>query len=184
MRLFVGIPLSPTLIDELTKLTGRLHTYEDSLRWSPPENWHVTLQFLGSTDQQQYNCLIPRLREISLPHVPIRLESTGIFDRAGIFFADVAPAPALLVLQQSITAATTPCGFVPEARPYHPHISLARAKDKEASQTLRRLKSRIDREPKFTVFMADEFVLYESFTAPTGSRYEIRERFPLGHSNG
>jgi RNA 2',3'-cyclic 3'-phosphodiesterase len=184
MRLFVGIPLSPTVIDELTKLTARLHTKDDSLRWAPPESWHVTLQFLGSTDQQQYNRLIPRLREIHLPHVPIRLESTGIFDRAGIFFADVNPAPALLVLQQSIIAATAPCGFVPESRPYHPHITLARAKDKDAPSALHHLKSRIDREPKFTTFMADEFVLYESFTAPTGARYEIRERFPLGHSNG
>jgi 2'-5' RNA ligase len=184
MRLFIGIPLSPTVIDELTKLTARLHTKDDSLRWSPPETWHITLQFLGSTDQQQYNCLVQRLREISLPHVPIRLEATGTFDRAGIFFADVKLAPALLVLQQSIIAATTPCGFVPESRPYQPHITLARAKDKDATETLRALKSRLDRDPKFTPFMADEFVLYESFTAPTGAHYEIRERFPLGHSNG
>ena len=66
MRLFVGIPLSPTVIDELTKLTARLHTKDDSLRWAPPASWHVTLEFLGSTDQQQYSCLIPRLREIYL----------------------------------------------------------------------------------------------------------------------
>ena len=93
MRLFVGIPLSPIVVDELTKLTARLRTKEDSLRWAPPETWHVTLQFLGSTDQQQYNCLVPRLREIRFPPIPIRLESTGVFDRAGIFFADVKPAP-------------------------------------------------------------------------------------------
>jgi len=180
MRLFVGIPLSPIVIDELTQLTARLRTKDNSLRWPPPESWHVTLQFLGSTDQQQYNCLISRLREIHLPHVPIRLESTGIFDHAGIFFAEVRPAPILLVLQQAVIAATTPCGFVPETRPYHPHITLARAKDKDATPAIRHLKSRIERDPKFTLFMADEFLLYESFTEPTGSRYEIRERFRLG----
>ncbi len=123
----------PVAVDELSKLTTRLRAKEDNLRWTAPETWHVTLQFLGSTDQQQYNCLIPRLREIHLPHIPIRLESTGFFDRAGIFFADVKPAPALLVLQQSVIAATTPCGFVPESRPYHPHITLARAKEKDAT---------------------------------------------------
>jgi 2'-5' RNA ligase len=184
MRLFIGIPLASIVIDELTKLTASLRAKDGHLRWSPPETWHVTLQFLGSTDQQQYNCLIPRLREIYLPRIPIRLESTGIFDRAEIFYVDVKPAPALLVLQQAVIDATTPCGFAPESRPYHPHITLARAKDKEATSALDRLKSRSDRDPKFTLFMADEFVLYESFTLPTGSRYEIRERFPLGHSNG
>jgi RNA 2',3'-cyclic 3'-phosphodiesterase len=183
MRLFVGIPLSPIVIDELTKLTTRLRSKEDSLRWLPPETWHVTLQFLGSTDQQQYKCLVPRLREILFPPIPIRLESTGVFDRAGIFYTDVKPAPALLVLQQSVIAATTPCGFVPESRPYQPHITLARAKEKDANQ-LRNLKTRIGRDPKFTLFMASEFVLYESFTLATGSRYEIRERFPLTRLSG
>jgi RNA 2',3'-cyclic 3'-phosphodiesterase len=180
MRLFLGIPLAPVVIDELTKLTGRLRSKDDNLRWSAPETWHVTLQFLGGTDQQQYNCILPRLREIHLPHIPIRLESTGFFDGAGIFFAEVKPAPALIVLQQAIIAATTPCGFVPESRPYNPHITLARSKGKDATQVLSQLKSRIDRQPKFTSFMADEFLLYESFTEPTGSRYEIRERFRLG----
>ncbi len=180
MRLFLGIPLAPVTIEELSKLTTHLRAKEDNLRWAAPETWHVTLQFLGSTNQQQYNCLIPRLREIHLPHIPIRLESTGIFDRAGIFFADVKPAPALLVLQQAALAATAPCGFIPETRPYHPHITLARAKDKDATSALQRLKSRLEREPKFTLFMANEFLLYESFTEPTGSRYEIRERFRLG----
>jgi RNA 2',3'-cyclic 3'-phosphodiesterase len=184
MRLFVGIPLSPIVVDELTKLTASLRTKEDSLRWAPPETWHVTLQFLGSTDQQQYNCLVPRLREVRFPPIPIRLESIGVFDRAGIFFADVKPAPALLVLQQSVIAATTPCGFVPESRPYNPHITLARAKEKDGTQILRDLKTRVGGDPKFTLFMASEFVLYESFTLPTGSRYEIRERFPLTRLSG
>jgi 2'-5' RNA ligase len=184
MRLFVGIPLASVAVDELSKLTSRVRSKEDGLRWTSTESWHVTLQFLGSTDQEQYNCIIPRLREIHLPHVPIRLESTGFFDQAGIFFADVKPAPALLVLQQSVIAATTPCGFVPESRPYQPHITLARAKEKDATQILRNLKIRVGRDPKFTLFMASEFVLYESFTLPTGSRYEIRERFPLTRLSG
>ena len=180
MRLFVGIPLAPIVISELTKLTDRLHTKDDQLRWSAPETWHVTLQFLGNTDQQHYNCIIPRLREIHNPHVPIRLESTGFFDHAGIFFADVKPAPALIVLQQAIIAATTPCGFTPEQRPFQPHITLARSKGNDAAHALRQLKSRLGLPTRFTPYMAGEFVLYESFTEPSGSRYEIRERFRLG----
>lgn len=180
MRLFLGIPLAPPVVNELTKLQASLRSKEDNLRWSAPETWHVTLQFLGSTDRQHYDCILPRLREIHLPHVPIRLESTGIFDHAGIFYVDVRTAPALLVLQQAVIAATTPCGFIPEARAYHPHITLARSKGNDATQYLRQLKSRLDPQPKFTSFMADEFLLYESFTEPAGSRYEIRERFRLG----
>lgn len=180
MRLFVGIPLAPVVIEELTTLTDRLHAQDDQLRWSAPETWHVTLQFLGSTGQQQYDCIVPRLHEIHHPRVPIRLESTGFFDHAGIFFADVKSAPALLILQQAVIAATTPCGFTTESRAYHPHITLARNKGKDAAQSLRQLKSRLGLPTKFSPFLADEFLLYESFTEPAGSRYEIRARFPLG----
>ncbi len=73
----------------------------------------------------------------------------------------VGLTPELEALQQRVTAATGGCGFVPETRPYHPHITLARSKGKRADG-LRELKSRIHREPRFTGFVAEGFVLYES----------------------
>ena len=52
MRLFVGIALDPALAEALIRLTARLRRADDHLRWSSPDAWHITLQFLGSTDQQ------------------------------------------------------------------------------------------------------------------------------------
>ncbi len=179
MRLFTGIPLATPVVDELSAILLRLRAPGDGLRWSVPESWHVTLQFLGSTSQEQYECIVARLRQLRMPPVPVRLEAVGFFDRAGIFFAGVSPTPDLLSLQQAVTAATGVCGFVPETRPYHPHITLARSKGKGGGQALRALKSRIHRQPSFTGFTAEAFLLYESFTRPTGSEYEIRERFRL-----
>jgi RNA 2',3'-cyclic 3'-phosphodiesterase len=106
------------------------------------------------------------------------MEGLGFFDRAGVFFAGVALTPQLTALQLQVTDATGGCGFVPETRPYHPHITLARSKGK-GPRALRELKARIHREPKFGGFVAEEFVLYESHLRSGGSRYEIRERFPL-----
>jgi RNA 2',3'-cyclic 3'-phosphodiesterase len=179
MRLFVGIPLAPAVIDELSAISVRLRSSEDGLRWSEPESWHVTLQFLGSTGQEQYECTAARLRELHAHSVPIQLEGLGFFERAGVFFAGVNPTPQLLALQQLVTIATGPCGFIPETRPYHPHVTLARNKGKGRSKGLRELKSRTRRQPAFTSFVAHEFVLYESVTKPTGAVYEIRERFRL-----
>ncbi len=106
----------------------------------------------------------------------------GFFERAGIFFAGVGLTPELLVLQQRVTAATGLCGFIPETRPYHPHVTLARSKGKGRHRAPR-TESRIHRQPGFTSFVAEEFVLYESLTRPTGSQYEIRERFELVADN-
>jgi len=177
MRLFAGIPLATAVIDELSAISLRLQSSADGLRWSAPESWHITLQFLGNTGQEQYECTIARLREMRSPSVPIQLEGLGLFERAGVFFAGVSLTPELLSLQQRVTAATGLCGFIPETRPYHPHVTLARTKGK--GRTLHELKSRIRRQPAFTSFVAEEFVLYESVTRPTGALYEVRERFRL-----
>jgi 2'-5' RNA ligase len=179
MRLFVAIPLAAAVISELSAISARLKSREDGLRWQAPESWHITLQFLGNTSQEQYECVVARLHKLHLPPVPIRLEGLGLFDRAGVFLATIKLSPALLLLQRRVTAATEPCGFIPETRPFQPHITLARSKGNGPRQGLRELQSRIGRPPKFTGFIAGEFLLYESFLGSSGSRYEVRERFPL-----
>src|SRR6516165_1711356 len=73
MRLFVGIALAPDVTGELTRLTARLRRNDDGLRWSAAESWHVTLEFLGAAEREQYECVCARLREIHRPPVPIRL---------------------------------------------------------------------------------------------------------------
>ncbi len=179
MRLFAGIPLAAAVIDELSAISVRLQSSADGLRWSAPESWHITLQFLGNAGQEQYQCTVARLFELRSPSVPIQLEGLGLFERAGVFFAGVGLTPELLALQQRVTAATGVCGFIPETRPYHPHVTLARTKGKGRMRGLHELKSRIHRQPAFTGFVAEEFVLYESVTRPTGALYEIRESFPF-----
>jgi 2'-5' RNA ligase len=178
MRLFVGIPLATAVIEELSAISLRLQSSEDGLRWSAAESWHITLQFLGNTPQ--YECIVQRLRELRSASVPIQLEGLGFFERAGIFFAGVVLTPELHALQQLITTATSLCGFIPETRPYHPHITLARSKSNGGKRGLAALKSRVHRQPEFSGFVAEEFVLYESVTKPTGSVYKIRELFRLG----
>ncbi len=175
MRLFVAIPLAASAIGELSATAARLRSGEDGLRWTAPESWHITLQFLGNAGPEQSKCLVAQLHKLHLPPVPIRLEELGCFDRTGVVFAGVRVSPELLLLQQRVTAATAPCGFVSESRPFHPHITLARGKGKDLSQ----LKAKMGRSPTFTGSAAVEFRLYESFLGPTGSRYEIRERFSL-----
>ncbi|MGB9408545.1 MAG: RNA 2',3'-cyclic phosphodiesterase [Terracidiphilus sp.] len=177
MRLFVGIPLAAAVIEELRAAAVRLHSAGEGLRWQAPASWHITLQFLGNTSEEQLACVVERLRTLHSPPVPVCLEGLDCFDRAGILIAGVRLTPELLLLQERVTAATQPCGFVPEARSYQPHITLARSKGKR--RDLAKLKAKLLHPPKFSRFVAQEFLLYESFLAPAGARYEVRERFPL-----
>jgi 2'-5' RNA ligase len=197
MRLFIGIPLAAVTAQDLAVTVDRIRSAahqsaiaEDEraaisggLRWSGPESWHITLQFLGRTTDQQYECLTARLRELLCPPVSIDFDSMGFFDRAGVFYSGIQATNELRALQQSVTAATAHCGFVPESRPYHPHVTLARRKGKDGGRGFRalraKIKSQIDDRPQFSGFVAEAFAIYESIPSPEGSQYTIRERFPL-----
>jgi RNA 2',3'-cyclic 3'-phosphodiesterase len=71
MRLFIGIPLGAALIEELWGISTSLRSDGDGLRWSSPESWHITLQFLGDTNSERYRCILARLSEVHLPGIPI-----------------------------------------------------------------------------------------------------------------
>lgn len=176
MRLFVGIPLSAETNAELEGVVARTAPRLEGWRWTQPESWHITLQFLGNASPETCEALIAGLRTIRSPAVPVQLGDLGVFDRTGIFFVDVALSPELIELQQKVVRATTPCGFAAEARPYHPHITLARAKGGVRGPSLR---DKLPKPPKFSRFAATEFLLYESFLGPAGSRYEVRARFAV-----
>ena len=157
MRLFLGIPMAEAVIHELASVRAQLERPSDGLRWSMPESWHITLQFLGNTTPDQLKCISAGLREIASPSVPVKLGGLGFFDRAGVFFASVLLSPETIALQRHVAAATSRCGFVPETRPYQPHITLAR--NRGQSNGIRRLKTAILPEPRFPAFAAREFLL-------------------------
>ena len=184
MRLFVGIPLPDRVVAELTAVCGRLRSGNDGLRWSAPESWHITLQFLGSATAEQFDCLAVRLAEVRSGPVPVRLGGLDVFERAGVFVAEVELTPELVTLQKRVTAATAHCGFQAEDRPYHPHITLARTKGAGGRRQLKALwtkpvKTQAQGRPAFSGFLAREFLLYESHLGADGSKYEVRLRMSL-----
>ncbi len=193
MRLFIAIPLGEAVEVELKRLTARLRPAAPHLRWSSPQSWHITLQFLGNTNEEQYPRMLLRLSALKAAPFVIEFEGLEVFDRAGVFSLSVRPSPALVTLQEMVVAATHPCGFEPEDRPYHPHISLARSKSanrgpneqafirgvENLSRELRRLMDRAGKRVRLDRFTASEFRLYESHLSSTGSKYEVKCRFTL-----
>jgi 2'-5' RNA ligase len=180
MRLFIGIPLASEVLNALERISRSLRSANDNLRWTSPETWHITLQFLGETPLEKYRCVVQHLREIKAPAVPVWLHGTGFFDRAGVFFAAVNVSPELHRLERLVVAATAQCGLNTEDRPYHPHVTLARAKGDDRLHALRKLNSLIRSDFEVPSFTAREFLLFESFLGSDGVRHEVRDNFPLG----
>ena len=180
MRLFVAVPLPEETTRELAAMVERMRRRPDAgeLRWSPPESWHITLQFLGNAGTEEFACLVERLRGVRAAPMKIVPEKIGAFGRVGILHAGVTPTPELLELEKRVTAATVRCGFEREDRPYRPHITLARRRGRGGRDGISSVAQKNAEITPFKSFMADEFALYESFLGGA-ARYEIRERFPL-----
>jgi 2'-5' RNA ligase len=181
MRLFVGIALDVEVQRALEHYIKGLKEISPILRWSRPEQWHVTLQFLGETDESRYACIVRQLQTIHAEAVNICLAEPGFFERAGVFHIEVQPTDSLLALHDCVESILTNCGFEPEARAYSPHITLARDKGRRPSTDFKQLHHAVALQSpvSFPASFAKEFLLYQSFTEQAGPRYEVREHFSL-----
>jgi RNA 2',3'-cyclic 3'-phosphodiesterase len=181
MRLFVGIAMASETKQALEHFIASIRPSAPGLRWSPPEKWHVTLQFLGETSESRYPCILQQLHTIRAKSVELALVQPGFFERAGVFHVAVNPSDNLLKLHHQVEEALKDCGFEAELPPYSPHITLARNKGRTASPDFNQLHQRVSQHSavEFPSFVASEFLLYQSFTEQTGPRYEVREHFAL-----
>ena len=117
MRLFIGIPLAAEVVDALERISRSLRSANDNLRWTSPETWHITLQFLGETSIEKYRCVVQHLSEIKAPAVPVWLHGTGFFDRAGVFFAAVNVSPELRGLERLVVQLQHSAGSMQKTGP-------------------------------------------------------------------
>ena len=111
MRLFVGLAVDEAVKETLERLTLRLRAKDDGLRWSTPDQWHVTLVFLGEVDDEARARLVRELREVRQPALTLRMERLGVFERTGILHAEVEVSAELLRLYEAVAAAVRRAGL-------------------------------------------------------------------------
>ncbi len=179
MRLFVGLAVDEAVKETLERLTLRLRAKDDGLRWSTPEQWHVTLAFLGEVDDEARARLVRELREVRQPALKLRMERLGVFERTGILHAEIEVSAELLRLYEVIAAAVRRAGLEVETRPYRAHITLARSRNRDGGKTIARLRHSAEKQRLSVRWEDAEFLLYESQLSPGGSKYVVRERFGL-----
>ncbi len=184
MRLFAAVPLPVAAVERLTRLRLRLSAPKDGLRWSEPEQWHITLQFYGEVDEKMATCLASQFGQLTAGMPEMVLERLDLFVSKGILLATVSPTPSLVALQAQVLEASQLCGIVPESRPFRPHITLARSRGKTGHGTLRDLSTPalpgFGPEIRWT---ARECLLMESELTQQGAQYVVRARVALPNTS-
>ncbi len=183
MRLFTGLDLPGDLVANLEELLRRLKPAA-RINWSPPANLHVTTKFIGQWPEDRLGELKAALAGLpGRDAVPVRIRRVGFFPNPHsprIFWCGIE-APGLPELAADTDSATAALGIPRENRPFSPHLTLARIKERVELQPLREAIAALASQ-EFGSFQAASFNLYQSTLRPSGSVYTKLAEFPLTKS--
>lgn len=136
----------------------------------PDYNLHLTLHFIGTVDSSLVDCLRRRARAVESERFEFRIDTSGHFPGAGVGWLGCSRlAGSLRRLHQRLGRELARCDYIPETRPYRPHVTVAR--------------KLVDPPPPMAFdavgWKVDNFVLLESRGAENGVEYRVVETYPL-----
>jgi RNA 2',3'-cyclic 3'-phosphodiesterase len=128
MRLFVALPLPEETRAALAGWVRRCGTVPE-LRWTPTEQLHITLNFLGEVAEERLEPITESLGAIKTRRFEVRFEGILTLGRAAVLAAAAKLTPQFAALAESVAAAVRSIIAQPEeGRAFHPHVTLARAR--------------------------------------------------------
>lgn len=176
-RLFTGIEVPPEVGQELSFFRGGL----PGARWIDPENYHITLRFIGDIDGGTARDVFSMLGDARRRGaITVTIDGLATFggDRPRAVFARAAPNPDMADLQAEQERLIRRVGLPPEKRKFTPHVTLARLRTASPIDVAGYIAMR-GHFPKIT-FTARRFVLYSSRDSVGGGPYVVEAAYPLG----
>ena len=160
-RLFTGVEIPPDVGQALATLRGGL----PGARWIDPENYHLTLRFIGDVDDSVAHEVASMLGRVK--RGPFELYMEGLTSFGGrkprAVVASVAPMQRI--------------GLEPEGRKFTPHVTLARLRESSSQQVAEYLSAR--GYFRTSPFRVSRFVLFSSRASVGGGPYVVEASYPF-----
>ena len=191
MRLFVALDIPGETREALAALIAKLQHKCPSAHWVRPEAMHITLKFIGHTDPENLPAIHDALAKLKSPGpIEMHFRGLGFFPgekRPRVFWCGVDASPNAAALAAAMDQRLAKFGVEPEGRPFTPHLTLARFKEKEGDAHAHGKRAKeaaqiVDvahemQEEDFGAIRTPEFHLFESKTKATGAEYTRLETF-------
>ncbi len=191
IRTFLAVDLSDVLRDQirlvqldLRQRLGRESSEDIRISWMQPSSIHLTIKFLGDTDEELIESIREAIRRVmsGFERITMPIERLGVFPRLHqprVLWVGPSErweqghdAKRLTALHHSVEECCRSFGFAPEGRPLSPHLTLARVKEGErhVGQALPKCDV-MDRPISLGWLTVESIVLMKSELRPTGSVY-------------
>ncbi|MGA2893732.1 MAG: RNA 2',3'-cyclic phosphodiesterase [Xanthobacteraceae bacterium] len=174
-RLFTGLEVPPAVVQTLAIMRGGL----PGARWIDPENYHLTLRFIGDVDDALAHEIAGMLGRVHRGPFELRLDSLTSFGgrKPRAVVAAAAQVAPLMELQAEHDRLLQRLGLPPEGRKYTPHVTLARLRDASSHDVADYLAAR--GHYRSASFDVSRFVLFSSRASVGGGPYVVEEAYPL-----
>lgn len=174
-RLFTALEIPREIAMSLSLLRGGL----PGARWIDPENYHITLRFIGDIDDRLAHDVASLLDGVKRRSFDVRFGNLSSFGgrKPRAIIAAIHPNTQLLELQAEQERLLQRLGLEPEGRKFTPHVTLARLRDSSSRDVAEYLSTR---GPLFgSSFTVSRFVLYSSRASIGGGPYVVEADYPL-----
>ncbi|UIJ71988.1 RNA 2',3'-cyclic phosphodiesterase [Aurantimonas sp. HBX-1] len=174
-RLFTALEIPQALAFPLSLLRGGL----PSARWIDPENYHLTLRFIGDVEPRLADEIVAALDRVARPGFSIALRGLAAFGsrKPRSIHAEVEASPELAELQAEIDRICRRLGLPADQRKFLPHVTLARLRQPKPEDVARYLARNAGfRTPAIKVA---RFGLFSARDSVGGGPYLLEEAFPL-----
>ncbi len=177
MRLFTAIDLPEGFRNEVADMQAPSAL---DARWTDPDQFHVTLRFIGDANREQATRYEEALAGVAVP--PVRCKPYGLDVLPSrrsprVLMLGMDRTESLTALYEAVSEALDAEGLPPEDREFKPHVTLARLDDTAPEAVHAFLRSH--NEHTFPAFEANQFVLYESTLTSDGALHEAKAIYPL-----
>jgi 2'-5' RNA ligase len=182
-RIFIALKVEAgvTLLKMVSSLKSGLS--KDSIKWTSIDNIHITLAFLGDTEDKLIKPISLMLKEKCKGSGNFRLiiRGLGVFRNPAdprIIWTGVELSEKLIRLNEDIMDGLRGLNIEMENRPFNPHLTLGRIKHLNDKETLKTLLGQF-KDSEIQIILVNEAILYESVLLQSGPVYKPLAKFSL-----
>lgn len=184
MRLFLALDLPDALRSACARqadaIRSSLAGREIDVRWTPAEQYHLTVRFLGDCDASTVADLRSALSRLGAPPAVVQPYGPGVLPSRlspRVLILAMEQTPSIATLHRSVAAMVADLDVREEEKSFRPHVTLGRFSDADPTEVHHALREAENVE--LPTVEISSLTLFESVAEDRGIRYDVVDEVTL-----